>query len=56
VTARREEAMKAPGDLGWKKWRKLQADPSRRRHYAQSRASRYRRYLGIIASKLASLS
>ena len=41
--------MKAPGDIGWKKWRKFQEDPARRRCYAQGRSRRYRDYLEAMA-------
>ena len=29
--------MKAPGNIGWKKYRKLMRDPARRAYYARNR-------------------
>ena len=32
--------MKAPGNIGWKKYRKLMRDPARRAYYARNRTPR----------------
>jgi hypothetical protein len=43
--------MKAPGDIGWKKYRKLMHDPARRAYYAQNRTPRHSTFIRSLGAK-----
>ena len=42
--------MKAPGDIGWKKYRKLKSNPSRLASYKSRREPRYSHYVITIST------
>lgn len=48
--------MRAPGDIGWKKYHRLRADAARKRNYSRSRAPRFVRYLDAIGSRQRSMA
>ena len=48
--------MRAPEDIGWKKWHKLRADPARKLSYSRSRAPRYGRFVDAIGSRQRSMA
>ncbi len=44
--------MKAVGDIGWKKYRKLVRDPARRAYYARSRTLRHSAFLRSLGAAI----
>ncbi len=44
--------MKAPGDIGWKKYHKLMRDSARRTYYARNRTPRHSSFLRSLGGSI----
>lgn len=44
--------MKAPGNIGWKKYHKLMRDPARRTYYARNRTPRHSTFIRSLGATM----